>query len=264
VLKKNPSLNIKSSSRIYSQEVIDSLPAQYDPRTFSKKTATCTGPILDQAECGSCWAFGAAEAISDRMCLKTGTYLAMAPLDLVTCDMDDGGCEGGDPGSAWQYAQDNGLVTEACYPYLQSEGGPMPTCAPTSEPCLNFVDTPECNETCANNATFSKDKHFISSVYNVGGVDQIAAEITTNGPVEADFIVYSDFLNYKSGVYVQTSSDMLGGHAVKVIGYGTENGVDYWLCQNSWTATWGDSGFFKIRKGTDECGIEDDIVAGDM
>jgi len=92
----------------------------------------------------------------------------------------------------------------------------------------------------------------------------LKSPLTAHGPVEADFIVYSDFVNYKSGVYVQTSSDELGGHAIKIVGYGTESGVDYWLCQNSWTTTWGDQGYFKIRKGTDECGIEDDIIAGTM
>jgi len=263
-VKKNPEVNIKQMDNAHSQQYIERLPLQYDPRSFNHRTATCIGPILDQAECGSCWAFGAAEAISDRMCLKTGKYLQLAALDLVSCDDEDAGCQGGDPFSAWQYAQDSGLVTESCSPYLQSEGGPVPTCAPADEPCLSFVDTPQCNQTCANNATFAKDKHFVSSVYGVTGVDQIAAEITAKGSVEAAFTVYDDFLTYKSGVYVQTSSNALGGHAVKVIGYGTENGVDYWLCQNSWTTTWGDKGMFKIRKGTNECGIEDEIVAGDM
>jgi cathepsin B len=102
----------------------------------------------------------------------------------------------------------------------------------------------------------------IQSVYSVSGVAQIAAEIATHGAVEAAFTVYADFINYKSGVYSYTTGDELGGHAVKLIGYGTENGVDYWLAQNSWTTTWGDNGMFKIRKGTDECGIEDEIVAG--
>ena len=83
-----------------------------------------------------------------------------------------------------------------------------------------------------------------------------------NGPVEVAFTVYQDFLTYKSGVYSHTTGDELGGHAVKLIGWGTENGVDYWLCSNSWTTSWGNNGYFKIRKGTDECGIEDDVVAG--
>jgi len=54
----------------------------------------------------------------------------------------------------------------------------------------------------------------------------------------------------------------LGGHAVKVLGYGVENGVKYWLCANSWNEEWGDQGYFKILRGNDECGIESEGVAG--
>merc|ERR1719238_618493 len=144
------------------------------------------------------------------------------------------GCQGGAPSMAWMYAQYNGLVTNECYPYLQSNGGPIPTCAPKDQPCLNFVNTP----TCANSST--------------------------NGPLEVTMTVYSDFVHYKSGVYQHKTGQMLGGHAIKVIGYGTEDGMPYWLIQNSWTTTWGDGGYFKILRGSDECGIEDGGVAGTM
>jgi C1A family cysteine protease len=84
----------------------------------------------------------------------------------------------------------------------------------------------------------------------------------TNGPVEAAFDVYEDFTLYKGGVYKHVSGDYLGGHAIKIIGWGTLNNVDYWLVANSWTTTWGLDGFFMIQRGTDECGIEDDVNAG--
>jgi cathepsin B len=51
--------------------------------------------------------------------------------------------------------------------------------------------------------------------------------------------VYKDFFSYKSGVYHHVSGDHVGGHAIKVIGYGQENGLDYWLCANSWGTGWG-------------------------
>ena len=43
-------------------------------------------------------------------------------------------------------------------------------------------------------------------------------------------------------------------HAVLLIGYGTENGVPYWLVKNSWSHNWGNNGFIKIRHGL--CGVE--------
>jgi C1A family cysteine protease len=83
-----------------------------------------------------------------------------------------------------------------------------------------------------------------------------------NGPVETAFTVYEDFLAYKSGVYYYKSGGELGGHAVKIVGWGTLGGVKYWKVANSWNNHWGMSGYFLIRRGTDECGIEDEISAG--
>jgi cathepsin B len=56
----------------------------------------------------------------------------------------------------------------------------------------------------------------------------------------------------------------LGGHAIKMIGWGVENGTPYWLCVNSWNNTWGEQGLFKILRGSNECGIEGSVVAGDV
>ena len=87
-------------------------------------------------------------------------------------------------------------------------------------------------------------------------------EIYENGPVTAAFTVYADFPTYKSGVYKHTTGAELGGHAIKIIGWGVENGTKYWLVVNSWNETWGDNGTFKILRGEDHCGIESEIVAG--
>jgi cathepsin B len=47
-------------------------------------------------------------------------------------------------------------------------------------------------------------------------------------------------LSYKSGVYQHVSGEELGGHAIKVLGWGVENGTPYWLVANSWNEDWGD------------------------
>jgi len=71
----------------------------------------------------------------------------------------------------------------------------------------------------------------------------------THGSVSAVFVVYEDFLTYQGGIYTHQSGEELGGHAIKTIGWGSENGVDYWLCVNSWNTTWGEQGTFRIKMG---------------
>jgi cathepsin B len=74
-----------------------------------------------------------------------------------------------------------------------------------------------------------QDKHHGASAYSVPSDEaKIATEIMTNGPVEGAFSVYEDFLTYKSGVYTHTSGQMLGGHAIKILGWGVDGGVKYW------------------------------------
>lgn len=67
---------------------------------------------------------------------------------------------------------------------------------------------------------------------------------------------------YKSGIYEHKTGRFLGGHAVKILAYGEENGVKYWTCANSWNNDWGEAGYFRIKRGNDECGIESSGVAG--
>jgi len=87
-------------------------------------------------------------------------------------------------------------------------------------------------------------------------------EIYDHGTVEASFTVYEDFLTYSSGIYQHASGSALGGIDVRIIGWGVENGVKYWLCVNSWNEEWGEKGLFRILRGSNECGIENSVNAG--
>ena len=76
--------------------------------------------------------------------------------------------------------------------------------------------------------------------------------------------VYEDFETYSSGVYKHVTGKSLGGHAIKLIGWGVDNGTPYWTCVNSWNESRGEKGTFRILRGSNECGIEADAVAGDV
>jgi cathepsin B len=239
------------------------LPDTFDSRTNWPSCPTI-GMVRDQSACGTCWAFGAAEAISDRYCTyKVNMNLSVAAGDIgFCCGFSCGdGCDGGFPSSAWEYWVDYGVVNEDCYPY------PFPSCdhhVPNSHnPCPSAeYPTPDCPNACKNGKNWNKEKHFGAKSYSVGGEQNIMKEIMANGPVETAFSVYQDFLTYKSGVYQRKSNTFLGGHAVKFLGWGVEGGVKYWLVANSWNPSWGDQGYFKIIRGKNECGIESSCNAG--
>jgi len=217
---------------------------------------TVIAHIWNQAECGSCWAFGGVAAASDRFCIASnGQFNQGLSFGQVT-ECASGGCQGGEDQDTWDFIQNNGIVTDACYPYY------IPTCPPAQQPCLNFVNTPNCwtNNSCVNGAPWTT--YTVSNVYALNTVSDAQTDMATNGPFEACFDVYEDFLTYKSGVYIHQSGSYLGGHCVKIMGWGVEGGVPYWLVNNSWTTYWGNQGQFKILRGQDECGIEDDMIAG--
>ena len=72
--------------------------------------------------------------------------------------------------------------------------------------------------------------------------------------------VYSDLLDYRSGIYIRHSSDYLGGHAIKLVGWGREGNDEYWIVENSWGPDWGENGYFRIKFG--ECNCDMIITAG--
>nr|XP_024424419.1 cathepsin B isoform X2 [Desmodus rotundus] len=181
------------------------------------------------------------------------------------------GCNGGFPSGAWNFWKKQGLVSGGLY---DSHVGCRPYSIPPCEhhvngsrpPCSGEGgDTPKCSKICepGYSPSYKEDKHFGCDTYSVPSDEkEIMVEIYKNGPVEAAFSVYSDFLLYKSGVYQHVTGEMVGGHAVRILGWGVENGTPYWLVGNSWNTDWGDNGFFKILRGRDHCGIESEIVAG--
>lgn len=161
---------------------------------------------------------------------------------MVSCDSNNFACDGGYLDYAWDYLESNGVVTEKCLPYTSGKGV-----------------VPSCPSKCADGSSLEKFKCKANSVRQSRGANQIKSEIAKEGPVEGAFTVYEDFFNYQKGVYHHVSGGVAGGHAIKILGWGIENGEKYWLCANSWGEGWGLLGFFKIREG--ECGIEDQVFS---
>ncbi|KAJ8922435.1 hypothetical protein NQ315_004382 [Exocentrus adspersus] len=249
------------------------LPQEFDAREEWPHCPTIR-EIRDQGSCGSCWAFGAVEAMSDRVCIHSNATVnvRLSSDDLVSCCWTCGmGCNGGFPGAAWHYWVRKGIVSGGAY-------GSHQGCRPYEiPPCEHHVNgtrpscqgddnkTPKCHKACeaGYKVPYAKDKNFGKKAYSVSSnPSEIQAEILSNGPVEGAFTVYEDLLNYKSGVYQHVTGKELGGHAIRILGWGVENNTPYWLIANSWNSDWGDNGTFKILRGADHLGIEGSVVAG--
>ena len=207
------------------------IPSSFDART---KWPSCKKPIRNQANCGSCWAFAAAETLTDNLCVLNKAPPVLSPQDLVSCDGRDHGCHGGTLPSAWEYIDNHGLVSDACVPYASGDGSnhtcPLPGCSGSGEPAAFSCPV--------KSSTLNSD-------------EAIQAAVMTVGAVEVGFFVMADFMNYKSGVYSYQSGVQLGGHAVKVVGWGQDDGF-YWIVQNSWGPSWGEDGYFRIRNWHDD------------
>jgi cathepsin B len=200
--------------------------------------------------------------MSDRECIKHGEDIILSTEDMNSCS-GAGSCNGGYPAGAYNYWKRTGVVREQCVKYS------LPSCdhhIPHSDnPCKGkIVPTPACKKTCVDDPSidFEKDKRKAEDVYTVRGEENMMVELSTNGPCEGAFSVYEDFLLYTGGIYKHTSGSYEGGHAIRILGYGVENGTKYWLIANSWNEHWGEKGYFRIVRGTNECGIENTMWCG--
>ncbi|CAD5213839.1 unnamed protein product [Bursaphelenchus okinawaensis] len=247
------------------------IPSSFDSRTQWPQCNKTIARIADQSKCGSCWAVSSAGAFSDRMCIATNgsKVVNLSADDLLTCCNGCGvGCTGGYPFKAFNYIKQYGVVSggdyndnSTCMPY------PFPPCsgsaASSYSQCVGFggdFNAPQCTSQCQQSyrRQYTQDKRFaltpLSFRQNPQAMQQ---EIMTNGPIVfAAMEVYEDFLYYRGGVYQHMSGGYIGLHAVRVIGWGTQNNLPYWIVANSWGSQWGENGFFRILRGYNHCNIE--------
>lgn len=212
-----------------------SLPDSIDWR--SKGAVT---PVKDQNHCGCCWAFSATGAIEGHNFLKTGKLVSLSEQNLVDCAKNGGndGCNGGYMNEAFTYViQNKGIDSEESYPYEAKDNDCRFNEKTIGATLTDFVRLPSGNE------------------------EILKEVVATIGPV-ATAIDTSDehYRSFKSGVFNidKCSSERLT-HGVLIVGYGTEEGNDYWLVKNSYGKSWGLDGYIKMaRNKQNHCGIATD------
>jgi len=269
----------------------EDVPDSFDSAEAFPQCAKLINDIRDQSNCGCCWAFAGAEAASDRMCIATNAS-KMVPLSAQDVCFNGGGmmsqgCNGGQITSPWSYMKKGGLFggkgavsggqykgsgpfgegmcSDFSLPHCHHHGpqgkDPYPAEGKPGCPSETSPAGPKaCDSTAkAPHNSFADDKYsFSGSTVTANGASEIQKAVMAGGPMEVAFTVYSDFENYASGIYHHVSGEPVGGHAVKVVGWGVEGGVKYWKIANSWNPYWGEKGYFRIKFG--EGGIDDQAV----
>merc|ERR1712137_808821 len=213
------------------------------PASIDWRQSGYVTPVKDQKQCGSCWVFSAVGALEGQNFRKTGQLVSLSEQNLVDCSTQNSGCNGGLMDYAFKYVKSNGGIdTESSYPYTARDR--------------------TCRFKAANVGATITGYEVLRSGDEAALVDALASV----GPIAiAIDASHMSFQFYDSGVYVERNcgnGDYDLDHAVLAVGYGSENGADYFLVKNSWGTSWGQKGYIKMAPNrNNQCGVATECVS---
>ncbi|KAF6769383.1 hypothetical protein AHF37_09697 [Paragonimus kellicotti] len=201
------------------------------PERIDWREKGAVAPVEDQGSCGSCWAFSVAGNIEGQWFLKTGQLVSLSKQQLVDCDVLDSGCDGGLP--------------QITYGEIIREQ----TCRLDKSKLLAKID---------GSIVLEKDEYKQAAWLAEHGpwlrllMPIISRTVYDVGSCSFIFQYYQSGISHPS----RYECDPAGlNHAVLTVGYGTENGIPYWIIKNSWNVNWGEKGYFRLYRGKGICGI---------
>jgi len=194
-------------------------------------------PPKNQGSCGSCTLFALTGALESAMALyKNSKNLDLSEQELLDCATGNGiaKCQGNWPEDVYEYQKSQGQTTEDKYPYEGSD------------------------KSCRASGKAKQGK--VTNYFKVTSGDEAMMKdyIGNYGAVSVIVEINDGFRNYKSGVMSQPCSNTKYDHSILAVGYGNENGQDYWIVKNSWGTGWGDGGYIKMARNKQSlCRIAD-------
>ncbi|CAH1419302.1 unnamed protein product [Lactuca virosa] len=204
------------------------------PDSVDWRSKGAVADIKNQQQCGSDYAFSAIGAVEGINQIVTGDLITLSEQQIIDCDKSNNhGCDGGSMTDVFKFIIENGGIdTDKDYPYTAERG----ECKKHKNVVSidSFEDVPEGNESELQKAVANQP---------------IAAAM------EMDDM---DLQFYDRGIYDGLCGSSANAGLV-VVGYGTEDGNDYWLVRNSWGSGWGEEGYIRLKRNVEEttgkCGI---------
>jgi len=218
----------------------------------SKLDYTATGgtsPVKDQGYCGSCWAYSATEGIESAVYRASGTMPILSTQQIIACDKGDGGCNGGDLPTAFDYVEsDGGIDADASYPDTSHNWGITGKCQ-THDHVAKVTDYKYAVAPCESGSCSKQDE------------DGLKAALASFGPLSI-CVNANDWNDYNGGVYTAKCSGSYNSldHCVQLVGYDTTASTPYWIVKNSWGSSWGEKGHIWLPMGENSCGVADEAM----
>merc|ERR1719389_992372 len=189
--------------------------------------------VQDQGQCGSCWTFSTMASFEAAEFIANGNLEKFAEQQLVDCVRLMHGCNGGNVAVAFNYLKKHDAMYETNYRYTAKDG----TCeyaAGSGARVANAYTVPKSDATA---------------------MKEVVSQTPVSVAIQADQRV---FQTYKSGIFDSSSCGTQLDHATNVVGWGEEDGQEFWIMRNSWGTTWGESGYMRIaiEDGHGICGIQ--------
>jgi len=212
----------------------EAVPATFDWEPTGKVTA-----VKDQAQCGSCWAFSATENIESVWMIAKGltkdNFKPLAPQQIVDCDKRDGGCNGGDTVTAFEYViSAGGQDTEASYPYKA-----------VNQACHFQSADVEAKIASYKWASTTKNE------------DEMKTAVATVSPLSI-CVDAEPWQFYSGGIMKKAQCGTDLDHCVQIVAYDTSSSTPFWNVRNSWGTDWGEKGFIRLEYGTNTCGVAEE------